>query len=146
MECDVAEWDCDIQLIEEISDLLEYELSGNARGMHLSLHTVSCLHLMKCPQLAQVRAKLHASLPFPQTNAPDAVHLQAGELRIHHLCAQGILDTVKESVQILAAASLLSIHTVSLRDEGNEEESIAILDALAPIAGSVVCCDLSGFR
>ncbi len=54
MECDVAEWDCDIEMINEEEE--EYVVSANAKSLSLSLHTVSCLHLSKFPQLAQVRA------------------------------------------------------------------------------------------
>jgi hypothetical protein len=54
VECDVAFWDCDIEMINEQEE--EYMVSENAKRLSLSLHTVSCLHLSKFPQLAQVRA------------------------------------------------------------------------------------------
>jgi hypothetical protein len=80
-----------------------------------------------------------------QINAHDVVRLQVGELRVNVLCADR-LEIVQESVQVLAAVPRLSIHTVRKWGLHTEQESIAILDALAPITGSVECCDLSDFR
>ncbi len=83
-----------------------------------------------------------------------AVRLQVGELRISQLFADPMhevfnvnqLEIVQESAQILALVPRLSIKRVRTWGEHTEEESIAILDALAPIAGSMACCDLSDFR
>ncbi len=82
------------------------------------------------------------------------MRLQVGELRINELCVYGwfhamnfghisISRIAQHSVHILAAVPRLSIRTVC---QIGVRESIAILDALAPIAGSVECCDLPSFR
>ncbi len=84
--------------------------------------------------------KLRACLSLSDLHV---VRLQVGELRINELCVGSGSLLVQESVHILAAVPRLSIRTVC---QIGVRESIAILDALAPIAGSVVCCDLSGFR
>ncbi len=54
MECDTTRWNDDIKEIEEQEE--EHVVSENAKRLSLSLPTVSCLHLSKCPQLAQARA------------------------------------------------------------------------------------------
>jgi hypothetical protein len=74
------------------------------------------------------------------------VCLQVGELCVNQLCVDNVFDIVQESAQILAAVPQLSIHTVRKWGLHTEQESIAILDALTPIAGSMACCDLSNFR
>ncbi len=59
VETDVAGWEGDLDMFDQLEqqdDFPEYVVSENAERLSLSLHTVSCLHLSKFPQLAQVRA------------------------------------------------------------------------------------------
>ncbi len=80
------------------------------------------------------------------------MRLQVRELRINKLLVHDLevnddeLEIVLQSIQILKRVNRLSIHTVRKWGLHTEQESIAILDALAPITGSVECCDLSDFR
>jgi hypothetical protein len=99
---------------------------------------------LRTANISQQGAGLCATIWVQQKRLTALGSPQVEELRINVFEVQGQpLEHLQQAVKLLAAVPRLCIHSVS--SFANEERFLNIMDALAPIAGSLQCCDLEEY-